>query len=259
MSRTSTSSATRASRPSRWPTTTTASRRRHRARRPRGPRAGACTPILGSLELGRINIAARAVGVGRAAFDAAMTLRPASGRPSACPSPSTRPSSSSWPTWPPSSRRPGCWCRTRPRRIDAGVRADVEAGMAKLFASETALELATEAMRIHGGYGYTTELPGRALLPRRAADDHRRGHERDPAHRDRPGPAGPLLLKRARQVRSSAERSAPIRRRRSARPSPTYGCEETADLGAVVSDPAFWGGWREAVDLTRSRVRGLRG
>ena len=39
------------------------------------------------------------------------------------------------------------------------VRADVEAGMAKLFASESAFEVATEAMRIHGGYGYTTELP----------------------------------------------------------------------------------------------------
>ena len=41
----------------------------------------------------------------------------------------------------------------------AGLRCDVEAGMAKLFASETALELATEAMRIHGGVGYTTDLP----------------------------------------------------------------------------------------------------
>ena len=45
------------------------------------------------------------------------------------------------------------------RRLDNGERADVEAGMAKLFASETALEVATEAMRIHGGMGYTTELP----------------------------------------------------------------------------------------------------
>ena len=45
------------------------------------------------------------------------------------------------------------------RKIDNGERADVEAGMAKLFASETAFEVATEAMRIHGGYGYTTELP----------------------------------------------------------------------------------------------------
>ena len=40
-----------------------------------------------------------------------------------------------------------------------GLRCDVEAGMAKLFASETALELSMEAMRIHGGVGYTTEFP----------------------------------------------------------------------------------------------------
>ncbi|HWD55153.1 MAG TPA: acyl-CoA dehydrogenase family protein, partial [Acidimicrobiales bacterium] len=40
-----------------------------------------------------------------------------------------------------------------------GLRCDVEAGMAKLFASETALELSMEAMRIFGGVGYTTEFP----------------------------------------------------------------------------------------------------
>ena len=44
-------------------------------------------------------------------------------------------------------------------KFERGERADVEAGMAKLFASETALEVATEAMRIHGGYGYTTDFP----------------------------------------------------------------------------------------------------
>jgi butyryl-CoA dehydrogenase len=38
-----------------------------------------------------------------------------------------------------------------------GARADLEAGMAKLFATETALEVTTEAMRIHGGYGYSQE------------------------------------------------------------------------------------------------------
>ena len=48
---------------------------------------------------------------------------------------------------------------TRPSSKQAGERADVEAGMAKLFASETAFELATESLRIHGGVGYTTELP----------------------------------------------------------------------------------------------------
>ena len=42
-------------------------------------------------------------------------------------------------------------------RKDAGERADLEAGMAKLFATETAEEVALEAMRIHGGYGYSQE------------------------------------------------------------------------------------------------------
>jgi alkylation response protein AidB-like acyl-CoA dehydrogenase len=49
--------------------------------------------------------------------------------------------------------------RNAAERRTQGLRCDVEAGMAKLFASETALELATEALRIHGGVGYTTDLP----------------------------------------------------------------------------------------------------
>ena len=44
------------------------------------------------------------------------------------------------------------------RRYDSGERADIEAGMAKLFASETAMEVALSAVRIHGGYGYSTEF-----------------------------------------------------------------------------------------------------
>lgn len=43
-------------------------------------------------------------------------------------------------------------------RYDAGQRADMEAGMAKLFASEMAMEVALNAVRIHGGYGYSTEF-----------------------------------------------------------------------------------------------------
>ncbi|MEJ2870464.1 acyl-CoA dehydrogenase family protein [Actinomycetospora sp. OC33-EN08] len=42
-------------------------------------------------------------------------------------------------------------------RFDAGERSDMEAGMAKLFASEIAMEVALNAVRIHGGYGYSTE------------------------------------------------------------------------------------------------------
>jgi alkylation response protein AidB-like acyl-CoA dehydrogenase len=44
------------------------------------------------------------------------------------------------------------------RAYDSGERCDMEAGMAKYFASEAALENSTEALRIHGGYGYSTEF-----------------------------------------------------------------------------------------------------
>ena len=44
------------------------------------------------------------------------------------------------------------------RRYDTGERADLEVGMAKLFASETAMTIALNAVRIHGGYGYSTEF-----------------------------------------------------------------------------------------------------
>jgi alkylation response protein AidB-like acyl-CoA dehydrogenase len=114
--------------------------------------------ILGVLEVGRINIAARAVGVARAAFDAAFAYaqdRETFGKPIAqhqaiqlkLADMATRLQAARLLT------------RDAAERKMAGLRCDVEAGMAKLFASETALELATEAMRIHGGVGYTTELP----------------------------------------------------------------------------------------------------
>ena len=45
------------------------------------------------------------------------------------------------------------------RKKDSGDRVDMEAGMAKLFASEICGEIVMEAMRIHGGYGYTKEYP----------------------------------------------------------------------------------------------------
>jgi alkylation response protein AidB-like acyl-CoA dehydrogenase len=44
------------------------------------------------------------------------------------------------------------------RRYESGHRADMEAGMAKLFASEAAMKIALDAVRIHGGYGYSTEF-----------------------------------------------------------------------------------------------------
>ncbi|MGP0086422.1 MAG: acyl-CoA dehydrogenase family protein, partial [Steroidobacteraceae bacterium] len=44
------------------------------------------------------------------------------------------------------------------RTLDSGRRCDLEAGMAKLFASEAAMEIALSAIRVHGGYGYSTEF-----------------------------------------------------------------------------------------------------
>ena len=102
---------------------------------------------------------ARAVGVARAAFDAALAYaqeRATFGKPIARapgdPDEARRHGDAS-------SKRRACSRATRPSASRPGERADVEAGMAKLFASETAFELATESMRIHGGVGYTTELP----------------------------------------------------------------------------------------------------
>ena len=114
--------------------------------------------ILGVLEVGRINIAARAVGVARAAFDAALayslqreTMGKVIGEHQAIQlklaDMATRLEAARLLT------------KNAAERRTQGLRCDVEAGMAKLFASETALELSTEAMRIHGGVGYTTEFP----------------------------------------------------------------------------------------------------
>jgi alkylation response protein AidB-like acyl-CoA dehydrogenase len=114
--------------------------------------------ILGVLEIGRINIAARAVGVARAALDASLAYaqqRTTFGKPIGehqaiqlkLADMATRVEAARLLT------------RNAAERKAAGLRCDVEAGMAKLFASETALEVATEAMRIHGGVGYTTEFP----------------------------------------------------------------------------------------------------
>ena len=114
--------------------------------------------ILGGLELGRVNIAARAQGVGRAAYDAAMKYafeRETFGKP-INQHQAIQFKLADMATRLEASR---LMVKNAAERIDAGLRADVEAGMAKLFASEMALELATESMRIHGGYGYTTDFP----------------------------------------------------------------------------------------------------
>ena len=113
---------------------------------------------LSALELGRINIAARAVGVAQAAFEAAMVYaqhRETFGRPIfehqavqfRLAEMATKLQAARLMTY------------DAARRADEGERVDMEAGMAKLFASEAAFEIAMDAMRVHGGNGYTTEFP----------------------------------------------------------------------------------------------------
>jgi alkylation response protein AidB-like acyl-CoA dehydrogenase len=111
---------------------------------------------LSALELGRINIAARAVGVAQAAFEAAMRYaqeRETFGKPIfehqaiqfKLAEMATKLQAARLMTY------------DAARKFDSGERIDLEAGMAKLFASEAAFEIATDAVRIHGGNGFTQE------------------------------------------------------------------------------------------------------
>ncbi|MGH3019700.1 MAG: acyl-CoA dehydrogenase family protein [Gaiellaceae bacterium] len=112
--------------------------------------------FMGGIELGRVNIAARAVGIAQAAFEAAIRYaqqREAFGKPIARHQ-AIQLKLAQMATKIEASR---LLMLEAARRKDAGERADLEAGMAKLFATETAEEVALDAMRIHGGYGYSQE------------------------------------------------------------------------------------------------------
>lgn len=113
--------------------------------------------MMRGLEVGRLQVAGRALGVGRAALEDA--LRYAQER-EAFGVPIWRHQSvgnylADMATKLTAARELTLYAA---RRYDSGQRADLEAGMAKLFASETAMQIALDAMRIHGGYGYSTEF-----------------------------------------------------------------------------------------------------
>ena len=112
--------------------------------------------MMKGLETGRIQVASRALGVAQAAFDDALSYaqqRESFGRA----------------IW--KHQQVGAYLANMATRLaaarqlvlhaaerfDTGDRADMEAGMAKLFASEVAMEIALDAVRIHGRYGYSTE------------------------------------------------------------------------------------------------------
>jgi alkylation response protein AidB-like acyl-CoA dehydrogenase len=113
---------------------------------------------LAGLELGRINVAARGVGIAQAALDAAIAysqLRKSFGKP-ICQHQAIQLKLADMAT---QVRAARLLVADAARAYDRGERCDMEAGMAKLFASETAAAVSLEAMRIHGGYGYSTEFP----------------------------------------------------------------------------------------------------
>ena len=114
--------------------------------------------VMAALESGRINVAARAVGVATAALEAAVKYaqqRETFGVPIArhqaiqikLADMATKIEAARLLTY------------EAARKKDLGERVDLEAGMAKLFASEVCGEVTLDAMRIHGGYGYVKDYP----------------------------------------------------------------------------------------------------
>jgi len=112
--------------------------------------------MMDALELGRVNVAARGVGVAQRSLELALRYsqeRKTFGKPIAQHQAIT-------------FKLAEMGTRVEAARLltlkaarmkDAGQRSDIEAGMAKLFASEAARANAEEALRIHGGYGYSKE------------------------------------------------------------------------------------------------------
>ncbi len=113
---------------------------------------------LGGLELGRINVAARGVGVASAAMKEAVKYsqqRETFGKP-ICQHQAIQIKLADMATNVEAARH---LTRAAAEAFDRGERCDMEAGMAKLFATEAALTNSMESMRVHGGYGYSKEFP----------------------------------------------------------------------------------------------------
>jgi alkylation response protein AidB-like acyl-CoA dehydrogenase len=113
--------------------------------------------VLSALETGRINVAARALGVAQASYDKALSYskqREAFGQPISAFQ-AIQLKLADMATEIQASRLLTYWAASK---LDRGERADLESSMAKLFASEVALKASLESMRIHGGYGYSSEF-----------------------------------------------------------------------------------------------------
>jgi alkylation response protein AidB-like acyl-CoA dehydrogenase len=113
--------------------------------------------MMRGLEIGRLQVAARALGVGQAALDDSLRYaqeRESFGKP-IWQHQSIGNYLADMATSLTAARQLTLYAA---RRYDSGERSDLEAGMAKLFASETAMSIALSAVRIHGGHGYSTEF-----------------------------------------------------------------------------------------------------
>lgn len=112
--------------------------------------------VLSGLELGRINVAARGAGLARAALQEAVAysqVRRTFGKP-ICEHQAIQLKLGEMATRVEAAR---LLVESAAQAFDRGERCDMEAGMAKYFATEAAMENALESMRIHGGYGYSKE------------------------------------------------------------------------------------------------------
>jgi len=113
--------------------------------------------VLSGMALGRINVAARGVGVARAALQESLVYsqqRKTFGK-QICEHQAIQLKLAEMATRVEAAK---LLVESAARAFDRGERCDMEAGMAKYFATEAAMENALEAMRIHGGYGYSKEF-----------------------------------------------------------------------------------------------------
>src|ERR1700749_198972 len=113
--------------------------------------------VAGGLELGRINVAARGVGIAEGALKLASEyaqMRKTFGKP-ICEHQAIQLKLGEMAT---RARAARLLTLDAAQAFDRGERCDMEAGMAKYFASEAALENSIEGMRIHGAYGYSKEF-----------------------------------------------------------------------------------------------------
>ncbi|GAA3360153.1 acyl-CoA dehydrogenase family protein [Saccharopolyspora gregorii] len=113
--------------------------------------------VLSALETGRLNIAGRSLGIAQRSYDEALSYageRKAFGKPIA-EFQAIQIRIAEMATQLQAARLLSYWSASK---LDRGERADLETGMAKLFASEVALQAAQDSMRVHGGYGYSAEF-----------------------------------------------------------------------------------------------------